>query len=165
MNRTVLLERKLHDRKGFDCGVEPLDSYLKNLAAQQSDRDISRTYVLASKEEKGVIIGYYTLSMIAIELQDVPKEIKKSFPRYNVAGLLARLAVDRRFQGKGWGAWLLADALKRLLHASEEVGFPMVVVDAKEGMESFYLHYGFRNFAKQRGRLFMPVADIRKSMD
>jgi GNAT superfamily N-acetyltransferase len=45
------------------------------------------------------------------------------------AFLIGRLAVDRRYQGQGWGRFLLADALRRCID-SGIVGFA-VVVDAK----------------------------------
>jgi GNAT superfamily N-acetyltransferase len=164
MIQTTPLERQRHKRRGFDCGIEALNHYLKNFAAQQADRNIARTYVLESQERGGEIIGFYTLSMIAVELDGVPKKIRKKYPHYNVAGLLGRLAVDRKYQRKGWGEWLLVDALKRLLHAAGEIGFPMVVVDAKEGKEGFYRHYGFQPFSGRKGRLFMTVADLRASV-
>jgi hypothetical protein len=39
----------------------------------------------------------------------------------------------------------------------------MVVVDAKEGLSSFYVQFGFQPFYEEKERLFMPVADIRVS--
>jgi predicted N-acetyltransferase YhbS len=36
--------------------------------------------------------------------------------------LLARLAVDRRWQGSGVGRHLLLDALRRVIRASDELG-------------------------------------------
>jgi len=54
------------------------------------------------------------------------------------AGLIARLAVDKRYTQRGFGEWLLIDALKKLLAASDTVGFPLIVVDAKEGAVGFY---------------------------
>jgi hypothetical protein len=36
------------------------------------------------------------------------------------------MAVVKKYQGKGSGEWLFVDALKRLLSASNEVGFPFV---------------------------------------
>ena len=55
---TVLLDRKRHDRKSFDCGVNALNNYLQLMASQQSDRDNTRTFVLEDDKNPSVIIGY-----------------------------------------------------------------------------------------------------------
>lgn len=73
------------------------------------------------------------------------------------------MGVDKKYQGKGMGEWLLVDALKRLLSASNEVGFPLVIVDAKHGAIAFYEKYGFSAFLDEENKLFMTVADIRLS--
>lgn len=49
---------KGHDRSSFDCGVEPLNDYLKRYALQNQKRDAARTYVVTSGEQ---VVGYYTL--------------------------------------------------------------------------------------------------------
>ncbi len=35
---------KRHDRTSFDCGVEPLNDYLKKYALQNQKKDAARTY-------------------------------------------------------------------------------------------------------------------------
>ena len=44
--------------------------------------------------------------------------------------LLARLAVDKHWQGLGIGRQLLVDAMQRFAALSADVGFEVVVVDA-----------------------------------
>ena len=61
------------DRKGFQCGVETLDRYLKKQARQDVNRLISRVFVAAKHEKPGTVIGYYTLSTLSIELNQLPK--------------------------------------------------------------------------------------------
>ena len=55
--------------------------------------------------------------------------------------------------------------LKKLLNASDTVGFAMVIVDVKDGMESFYKRFGFRSFKNEKQKMFMSVADIRMSFE
>ncbi len=74
-------------------------------------------------------------------------------------GLTARLAVDERYQGKGFGEWLLIDALA----ASDSVAFPVVIVDAKDGAIDFYERYGFQAFQDTENKLFITIADVRAS--
>ena len=160
---TLLLDKKRHDRKSFDCGVKALNNYLQLMASQQSDRDNTRTFVLEDDKNPSVIIGYYTLTMISIDLTALPATLQKRHHNIHSAGLIARLGVDKRYKGKGFGEWLLVDALKKLLYASESVAFPFIVVDAKDGASDFYKKFGFVSFFDEENRLFITVDSVRKS--
>ncbi len=159
-----LLDKIRHDRSRFDCGVEPLNRYLKLMANQQGKRDNARTYVLEDSGNPSNIVGFYTLTLASIDLSFLPSSIRKKHQTVTSAGLIARLAVDKRFKGQGFGEWLLVDALKKLLSASDVVGFPLVVVDAKDGAREFYLQYGFTAFNDIPNKLYITVSDIRASL-
>ena len=146
-NRSVieLLDKK-HNRNNFDCGKELLNNYLKYQAGQDIKRKLSACFVLAEKETNN-IQGYYTLSNNSIPLSSFPEQIKKKLPNsYDSipTTLLGRLAIDKNCQGKGFGKFLLIDALKRSYEISKEIGSFAVVVDPidKEA-EMFYEKYDF----------------------
>lgn len=161
---TVPLDKKVHNRKGFDCGVDALNNYLRMMANQQSARDNTRTFVLKDVHNPAHLIGYYTLTMTSLNLASLPRQLQKKHTNVHSAGLIARLAVDRRFFKQGYGEWLLIDALSKLLLASETVAFPLVVVDSKEGAIQFYKKLGFECFLDLPNKLYMTIADIRKSL-
>ncbi len=161
--QSVGLDKKKHDRKSFDCGVEALNNYLKLMTNQQSTKDNSRTYVLEELENSNKIIGFYTLTMVSVDLGLLPQNLQKKHQNNHSAGLIARLAVDKRYAKKGFGAWLLVDALKKLLMASDTVALPIIIVDAKEGASAFYEQFGFTSFIDVENKLFISVADIRSS--
>ena len=160
---TIRLDKKRHDRKGFDCGVEALNNYLKHMANQQSIKDNSRTYVLETPKKPHTIIGFYTLSMVSVDLTMLPQNLQKKHHNNHSAGLIARLAIDKHYTKKGLGSWLLVDALKKLLTASNTVAFPVIVVDAKEGVSTFYEQFGFTPFIDEENKLLISVADVRAS--
>jgi len=111
----------------------------------------------------GAIGGYYTLSATAVKLTDLPGQTARRLPRYPLvpATLLGRLAGDRRFQGKGYGRFLLADALYRV--ARNEIASFAVIVDAKDEVaRRFCERESFLPFADQPMKLFRPVADIKQ---
>jgi GNAT superfamily N-acetyltransferase len=111
----------------------------------------------------GAVGGYYTLSATAVKLADLPDQTVRRLPRYPLvpATLLGRLAIDRRFQGKGYGRFLLADALYRV--ARNEIASFAVIVDAKdEAARRFYERESFLPFADQPMKLFRPVVDIKQ---
>ena len=150
-----------HDRASFDSGVEPLDRYLRSQASQDARKNMAAPFVLVLPDD--AVGGYYTLSATAVKLSDLPDQTARRLPRYPLvpATLLGRLAVDRRFQGKGYGRFLLADALYRV--ARNEIASFAVIVDAKdEAARRFYERESFLPFADQPMKLFRPVADIKQ---
>lgn len=74
-----------------------------------------------------------------------------------------RLAVDHRYQKRGLGERLLADALSRCLRLSEEIGLVGVVVDAKhEQARRYYERFEFERFPDAPLTLWLPTAAIAK---
>jgi GNAT superfamily N-acetyltransferase len=111
----------------------------------------------------GVIGGYYTLSSTAVKAAELPADVTRRLPRYPLipATLLGRLAVDLRYRGKGYGRYLLADALLRVLRS--EIASSAIVVDAKdEAARHFCERESFLPFPDQASKLFRPMADIAK---
>ncbi|OLY45831.1 Acetyltransferase (GNAT) domain-containing protein [Bartonella apis] len=78
--------------------------------------------------------------------------------------LLARMAVDRRHQGKGLGAALLRNALLLVISSSQLVAFRAVVVEAAdEKAKKFYEHFGFIQIKGMDMKLVLSTADILQS--
>jgi hypothetical protein len=49
------LNARPHDRPGFDCGVEPLNRYLKTLAAQHRSKGIATSFVLIQTDQRALL--------------------------------------------------------------------------------------------------------------
>lgn len=80
------------------------------------------------------------------------------------AVLLARLALDVHLRGEGLGAVLVADALDRIVVATNVVAARLVVVDAlAEPVARFYEQLGFRRIPGSH-RLVQKVADIEAAL-
>jgi GNAT superfamily N-acetyltransferase len=153
---------KTHDRKSFDCGNEELNRYLREQARQDADRRVAAPFVL-TQPGNSAVSGFYTLSASVIPVDELPPHLMKRLPRYGQlpVTLLGRLAVDRSVGGQGVGEFLLVDALRRSLEASQQIAAMAVIVDAKhERVESFYRHFGFMPFQKTPLRLFLPMQQI-----
>jgi GNAT superfamily N-acetyltransferase len=150
-----------HDRTSFSSGVEPLDRYLRAQAGQDARKNMAAPFVLVLPD--GAIGGYYTLSSTAVKLTELPNDVARRLPRYPLvpATLLGRLAVDNRVQGRGYGRFLLADALLRAVRS--EIASFAVIVDAKDdAARRFYERESFLPFPDQPMKLFRPMADIEK---
>lgn len=153
---------KHHDRSHFSCGSVPLDRYLQQQATQDIKRDIAQVFVRCDSTGTDVI-GYYTLSMMSIELADVPDDLRRRLPRYPAvpAALLGRLAIHRDHQGAGLGTILLLDAMRRVYEASRGIAAFGLVVDAKDqAAADFYKRHDFRALADDESRLIVPMATI-----
>ena len=150
-----------HDRSAFESGVEPLDRYLRVQAGRDARKKMAAPFVFVLSD--GAIAGYYTLSSTAVNLGELPEEAVRKLPRYPLvpATLLGRLAVDRRHQGKGYGRYLLADALFRAVRS--EIASFAVIVDAKDdNARRFYERESFLPFPDRLMRLFRPMADVER---
>jgi GNAT superfamily N-acetyltransferase len=148
-----------HDRASFASGVEPLDRYFRAQAGQDAHKKVAAPFVLVLPDD--ALAGYYTLSATAVHVGEWPAATIRKLPRYPLipATLLGRLAVDRRWQGRGYGRFLLADALFRAF--SSEIASFAIVVDAKdEAGRQFYERESFLSFPEQPSRMFRPMADI-----
>jgi len=164
--QVVPLDGKAHDRAAFSCGVPELDRYIREHASQDVKRDVARVFV-ALRAGAPTVCGYYSLSATSFQRENLPADQAKRLPRYPVpAALLGRLAVDQGMKGRGLGAFLLMDALNRILLATQTLAVHALIVDAKDDTAvAFYQKYGFIPFTDRGRRLFIPMTTIRKLID
>jgi ribosomal protein S18 acetylase RimI-like enzyme len=162
--RVERLSRR-HDRATFRSGNHELDGWFHRQAGQADLRSESaRTFVLLDGDR---VIGFYSLAAFGVAADEPPEDLLRGQPRYPVvpAVLLARLAVDASCQGRGLGERLLADAVRRVIAATEHVAVVLLVVDAVDDTAAgFYERYGFqRSAGAGRLRLLARVKDLRRA--
>lgn len=161
------LNKSRHNRKKFNSGVDALNNYLNQTARQHDELDISRTYVLTHTENSEDILGFYTLSVCHIRWDELPSEHQKKYPKNGIsAAMIGRLAVDKSHQRKGNGAFLLIDAITKIITSGAEVAYPAIIVDAKdEHAKRFYEEFGFEEIAPNSHRLYMPTKYAKTMID
>jgi GNAT superfamily N-acetyltransferase len=147
-----------HDRGVFDCGAPALNLYLRNYALQNQKRGIVRNYVTTHKDDK-IVVAYYSLVYASLDQKLLPPKLVKGLGKYDIPiMLLARLAVDRRDQGKGLGKALLKDAILRTMQAAQIAGLKLLLVHAKDqAAADFYRQHGFEQVPGDPLKLFLPV--------
>ena len=152
-----------HDRTAFHCGEPALDRYFRTQATQDVRRRVANCFV-AIEVTTGRVAAYYTLSAASIPLVDLPPDVTKRLPRYPTvpAVRIGRLAVDERFQGRGLGSALLADAVHRIMPA-DAATFTLLVDAKHERAVAFYRRYGFRPLVSQPRTLFLPLATAHRA--
>lgn len=164
LNEKIVIEPlgSQHDRKGFDCGTEPLNTYLSKQANQDLKRRIARIFVATSPQCSDKVLGYYTLSSLSIELSHLPSNLSRKLPKHPIpAALIGRLACDKSIHGQGIGKLLLVNAIQRTLAVSDDIAIYAMIVDAiDEQAAEFYRQYGFLNFENDDNRLFLPLRNL-----
>jgi GNAT superfamily N-acetyltransferase len=142
---TIRRLEEFDDVESFDCGDEPLNNYLKRHAwSNQQKSSIGVTYVATEESAPHAVLGYFTLATSSVPRDSLPKKYVRGLPPYDQPlVLLARLAVDRRFTGKGIGDALIAEAFKITLRVADEVGSRCIITDAYRDRVGWYAKYGF----------------------
>ena len=154
-----------HDRSGFDCGVEPLNRYLQQIARQHIAKGIAKTFVLVGEHAAAPkpVLGFSTISLCQVLGQQVPGKWAKKLPEQIPAMRLGRLAVAQTQQGAGYGKTLLVDALHRIARVADLAGGIGLFVDAKdEAAAAFYARFGFEPTPSGPLTLFMSTETIRQ---
>lgn len=152
-----------HDMSAFDCAQPALNDWLKKFAWANQQADSAKTYVALEGHR---VTGYYALTAGSVHKQESPRRIAQGLANYPIGVvLLARLAVDRAYQGKGLGKSLLFDALSRIAEAADIVGVRAVLVHAiDEAARRFYQHFEFEESPVDPYQMLLLLKDLRKAI-
>lgn len=163
MNASRRVERLRPDHRieGFDCGREELNRCLLRYAWANQQASAAQTYVGLVGD---AVVGYHTLTVGQVTREEAPERLTKGLARHPVPiMLLARLAVDHRWQGQGIGKALLKDAMRRTLQAAGIAGIRAFAVHAKdEDARRFYQKFDFIPSPTDPMHLFVLVKDVRR---
>jgi GNAT superfamily N-acetyltransferase len=135
-----------------------LNDWLQQRALKNESR-YSRTYVVCAGKR---VAAYYCISAGAVDRAVAPGKLRRNAPDTIPVSIIGRLAVDRELTGKGLGADLLADALRRIAVASQSIGIGAVLVHAKsEAARRFYLRCAeFIEYPEDSRTLFLPIETV-----
>jgi GNAT superfamily N-acetyltransferase len=155
-----------HHRAGFDCGVEELNTFLRNTARRQDERHLVRTTVLVDVDHPERILAYYSTAPCEIA---PPPGVRawKNYPHPIPFLRMARLASDLSVRGRGFGELALLAAIEDAATISRRfTAIGGLVVDAKNPhAAAFYERYGFVRIEKDGLQLFMPIQDCVSLID
>ena len=147
-----------HDLAAFDCGQPELNDWLRHRALKNESR-FARTYVVRHGNR---VVAYYCLCAGAVGRAAAPGRIRRNAPDTIPISVIGRLAVDRAYAGKGLGADILADALRRIALASQSIGIGAVLVHAKDdAARRFYGRCAeFIEYPQDSRTLFLPIETV-----
>ena len=161
------------DRSQFCCGNIELDRFFQRYAGQNQFRHhIGSNYILQYEQQ---IAGFVTVSAGEVCAENLTPDLKKRLPDYPLPILrIARLAIDKKFQGLGLGRKLLSLSLKLAVTMKAQYGCIGVIVDAKAESVEFYKKLGFIPLQTVSGELgdrpqpaclFLSIKAIEKAVN
>lgn len=149
-----------HAVEDFDGGQDTLNRFLNRFALPSQQANASLTYVGLAD---ATVVGFYTLVLSEVAYEDAPERLTKGLARHPVPlMLLARLAVGTAWKGRGIGAGLLKDAMRRTVQAAGIVGIRALAAHAKDdAARAFYAHFGFLASPTDPLHVFLQTKDLR----
>jgi len=160
----IELDKTKQDLKQFDCGKQSMNEFFYRFADKHMKIGVSRTWVLTvssqtQAETNSQVAAYFSLTFNSVYKEEIPSTT--SLPNYPVpVVLIARLAVDKAFQGHGLGAKTLISALRKSVELTTTglpaIGIILDVLD--EDALKFYQQFDdFKPFINDPMRLFIPM--------
>lgn len=160
--------RKLDNKDnldGFQSGVDELDEWLTRFGRVNQKANNAVVYVTTTEGRR--VVGYYAITVAGVSKQNVPSEVAGVSPPSDVSCiLLARLAVDWQYQGKGVGKALFRDALERSVHLSKSVGVRAFLIHARDdNAREFYMRNAdLHQSPTDPLHLMIPIHSIESAM-
>jgi GNAT superfamily N-acetyltransferase len=111
------------------------------------------------------VIGFYALANGAVAHKDVSAKTRRNMPDPIPVMVLARLAVDSAYQGRGIGSSLLKDALLRTLAAAQIAGIRAILLHAMSARaKSVYARAGFHECPVDPMMMMISLEEVAKNL-
>lgn len=147
-----------HQLEDFSSGEAVLDDWLRRRARANQASGATRTFVLC---KGATVVGYYAVASGAVTLASTLGRFRRNMPDPIPVAVLARLTVDRAYQGQGIGRALFRDAARRVVQAAEAIGIRGMVVHAiSDEARTFYIALGFEPCPREPMTLVVTLTDI-----
>lgn len=151
-----------HELDAFESSVATLDEWLKRRARHNEAEGASRTFVVCTGRR---VIGYYSLAAGSILHTGATGKVRRNMPAPVPVLPLGRLAVDHAWHGKGLGADLLSDAVRRAAGAAELIGVRAILVHAiSDEAKTFYEKHGFRPSPIEPMTLMITIGEAQRML-
>ncbi len=126
----------------FNSGEDALDQWIQKHAHSAIEARSAQVFVVCDGDQ---VVGYSALATSAILYRELPSSQRSGLARHPVPTLLlARLAVDKSFQGQGIATALVRDAVAKAISIQAIAGVVSLIAHAKnQAAKDFYLSLGF----------------------
>jgi GNAT superfamily N-acetyltransferase len=146
-----------------ESGKDPLyihEFYYEDLSRYQ-ESNLSTVRLIKVNEK---IVGYFTVSMNAIELDKLGKDekVKNTTPKKYPAMLIGRMGVDKKYRNKGIGYAVCMFCRGLAIDIGKKVACRYVILQTTEEHSEFYKKSGFikTGDAAKKGIVWMYVRTV-----
>lgn len=148
--KLVLIDESI-DLSSFNCGNKYINRFLKEQACHNSLTNKSSTKLFLDKQN--TIIGFYTVKVDSFKYEDEEETYSVIYLDY--------IAVDSKYQGKGYGSELLDDFHYKAMETAEFLGLMGVLLKAVPDKKEWYESRGFISLGEIEENLILMLYDIR----
>jgi predicted N-acetyltransferase YhbS len=130
-------------------------------ARQAQASGSAKTFVVTDDDR---IAAYYSLTVGQVDTLDATERVRKGMGQYPIpVVILARLAVSVNDQGRGLGAGLLQDAIRRTLLIAEQAGIRAMLTHPIDAQSTqFYVRFGFTGSELRPQQLLLLLKDAKR---
>ncbi|WP_043202608.1 GNAT family N-acetyltransferase [Paraburkholderia acidipaludis] len=151
-----------HEVSAFDSLEPSLNDWLRRRALKNQQSGATRTYVVCDASR---VIGYYALASGSVSSVDATGRIRRNMPDPVPVVILARIAVDRDWQGQGIASDMMRDAALRVLQAADIIGVRGMLAHAlTERARQFYMKLAFEVSPLDPMTLMIGLTDLRATL-
>lgn len=161
------IDKALHDRGAFSCGVQQIDAWIKTGISDQIKAN--RLVVWCANDCKGKLCGLYGLNTHAVEPKSAVALARRKERHAIPVIYLPFIAISSELQGQGLGAKLMAHAISQSLEISEKAGAAALVLDVLkddkyEKRMAFYKGIGFAQLGTPLERMYLSMSTVKASL-
>ena len=156
--KMVIINEEIMKKLDFDCGDEDLNDFIHNDALKHLYEDLAVTYLCVIDE---IVLGFVSISNASIKISKKDKkEMEYKYPEFPSVRV-GRLAIDKKYEGKGIGSYIIDWVFGKCEDMGYEVGIRFVSVDAYKDVVGFYKKNKF--FIKDNTKKNIPMYfDLKK---
>jgi len=157
----VVINENIINNLDFDCGDEDLNEFIREDALKHLYEDLAVTYLFILD---GVVLGFVSISSASIKISKKhKKEMKFQYPEFPSVRI-ARLAIDKRYAGKGIGTHLIKWISGKSEDMGRDIGIRFISLDAYEKSINFYKKIGFHVYdsKKRNVPMYFDLKKIKK---
>ncbi|HEV7335560.1 MAG TPA: hypothetical protein VGO06_06285 [Bosea sp. (in: a-proteobacteria)] len=164
-----------HPREAFSCAYRPIQHFFRKWAEVNHGSYTQRVFVACKAADK-LPLGFYSLTLMTFEA-NLNEEVAERYKKRRVPTIyMGAIARDQKLSERGFGFYLMKDAMQRCLAVREIVGvYALSLHAANERVAAIYEDYGFSRFVdgeaeldeqgNPRPAMFIRLADVAAAFE
>ena len=142
---------KSNDRRKVKKHDKEIENFLKHEALSEQELYLNTTHLLINNENE--LVGFVSLCNDSLKLAEDSRNKFQTIYFSVPAIKIARLGIDSKYQGQGYGEKLLKYSLYQAVKNLKYSGTAFITLDCYKHRKSYYEKFGFTETDEQPVRL------------